>query len=295
MKRIYIAIATLAALAVSSCTQSEDDLQQANPNEVRFTAEYPMATRVAGSSFETGDAMGVYMTQYNNDKATQLQVSGNYATNVKTICNGTTWHSTPAIYWSEGKFDVYAYYPYDKPASVDEYSFTVALDQSTPETADALGGYEASDFLWATAKGVSRMDAVPLTFQHRMSRFVVRLQKGEEYTGDIPADAVVRIHNTVPVASIDLASGVVTKHAYESAKSITARKEATGVYAAIIVPQRIQNRLPLVEVLASGVSYLIESTFVFKSGTQHTIDITLNNNPDRIKVEIGGELSGGWE
>ena len=294
MKRISIIMTIIAALAASSCTQSEDEVLITS-NEVQFTAEYPMGTRVSGSAFETGDAMGVYMTQYDGNNAAPLQVSGNYATNSKAVFNGSIWQSSPAIYWGEGKFDVYAYYPYDKPASVDEYSFAVALDQSTPKTANTLGGYEASDFLWAKAEGISRMETVPLTFHHRMSRFVIRLQKGEEYSGDIPSDAVVRIHNTVPVATIDLASGIATKHAYESAQSITAHQDATGVYSAIIVPQRLETRRPLVEVLVSGVSYLIESAFVFKAGIQHTMDITLNNNPDRVRVEIGGEISGSWE
>lgn len=105
----------------------------------------------------------------------------------------------------------------------------------------------------------------------------------------------MRIHNTVPVATIDLASGIVTKNGYEGAQSITAKKLSDGVYAAIVVPQRLDTKRPLIEVLSKGVSYLIESAFVFKAGTQHTINITLNNNPDQVKIEIGGEIEGGWE
>ena len=180
-------------------------------------------------------------------------------------------------------------------SSVDEYPFTVALDQSTEETSDALSGYEASDFLGAKATGVSRMASVPLTFAHKKSKLVINLIKGADYSGEIPTDAVVRIHNTVPAAIVDLASGVVTKNGYESAQSITAKKVSDGVYAAIIVPQRLDTKRPLVEVLSKGVSYLIESSFVFKAGTQHTINVTLNNNPDQVKIEIGGEIEGGWD
>ena len=261
---------------------------------MKFAAEYP-TTRATATAFESGDAMGVYVSQYDGEVAAPLQVSGNYANNVKSTFDGSKWVNSSAIYWADGKFDVFAYYPYDKPASVDEYKFTVALDQSTPETADALSGYEASDFLWAKATGISKMDAVPLTFKHRMSKVVINLVKGEDYEGDIPAEAVVRIHNTVPAAVIDLATGVVTKNGYESAKSITTKKVSDGVYTAIVVPQRLENKLPLIEVLSHGVSYLVESKFVFRSGTQHTINLTLNNNPDKVKIEIGGELEGGWE
>lgn len=44
-----------------------------------------------------------------------------------------------------------------------------------------------------------------------------------------------------------------------------------------------------------GVSYLVESKFVFRSGMQHTINLTLNNNPDMVRIEIGGEIENGWE
>ena len=292
MKKIFI-LSAMAALVMSSCSKSDEEFAPAS-NEMKFAAEYP-TTRATASAFEAGDAMGVYVTQYAGEAATPLQVSGNYANNVKSTFDGSKWANSPAIYWAEGKFDVFAYYPYDKPASVDEYKFSVALDQSTPETAEALSGYEASDFLWAKATGISKMDAVPLTFKHGLSKVVINLVKGEDYEGDIPTEAVVRIHNTVPAAIIDLATGVVTKNGYEPAKSITTKKVSDGVYTAIVVPQRLENKLPLIEVLSHGVSYLVESKFVFRSGTQHTINLTLNNNPDKVKIEIGGEIDGGWE
>ena len=128
-----------------------------------------------------------------------------------------------------------------------------------------------------------------------MSKVVINLVKGEDYTGDIPSEAVVRIHNTVPTAVVDIATGVVTKYGYDSAKSITTKKVSDGIYTAIIVPQRLDNRLPLIEVLSHGVSYLVESKFIFRSGTQHTVNLTLNNNPDKVKIEIGGEIENGWK
>ena len=292
MKQIILILTTVSFL-FSGCSKQEMD--ELNSEEMRFTASYPTTTRATGAAFETDDAMGVYVTQYDGDMPVPLQLSGNYTNNAKTIFNGSIWKSSPVIYWEEGKFDVYAYYPYTNITSVDEYPFTVALDQSTEEDSNVLSGYEASDFLWAKATGISRMASVPLTFTHKMSKLVINLIKGTDYSGDIPADAMVRIHNTVPAAIVDLTSGVVTKNGYESAQSITAKKVSDGIYTAIIVPQRLDTKRPLVEILSKGVSYLIESSFVFKAGTQHTINITLNNNPDQVKIEIGGEIEGGWD
>lgn len=286
MKKI-LTICAAAALILSGC--SKENCNPESSDQMQFTAEYP-TTRATASEFETGDAMGIYVTQYEGDQALPLQISGNYANNVKSVFNGQAWENTPAIYWAEGKFDVYGFYPYSKLASVDEHIFTVALDQSAEETSDALSGYEASDFLWAKAEGISKMDAVPLSFSHKLSKLVINLIKGEDYTGDIPSEAVIKIHNTVPTAAIDITTGVATKFSYESAKTITAKKVSDGIYTAIIVPQRIDNKVPLIEILSHEVSYLVERKFVFRSGTQHTINIILNNNPDKVKIEIGGEI-----
>lgn len=292
MKKVLI-ISALTVFAMSCCSKNDDGFPTPS-NQMEFTVEYP-TSRATATKFEANDEMGVYVTQYNGNNALPLEISGNYANNVRSTYNGTKWVNSPVIYWEEGKFDVYAFYPYAKLASVDEHLFTVSLDQSTEETANVLSGYEASDFLWAKATGISKMDAVPLTFNHMMSKVVINLVKGEDYAGDIPSEAVVRIHNTVPTAVVDIATGVVTKYGYDSAKSITTKKVSDGIYTAIIVPQRLDNRLPLIEVLSHGVSYLVESKFHFRSGTQHTINLVLNSNPEKVKIEIGGEIQGGWD
>ena len=45
-----------------------------------------------------------------------------------------------------------------------------------------------------------------------------------------------------------------------------------------------------------GISYLLEDTFQFKPGMQHTLSLTINSNPDQIEIEIGGDIEdGNWE
>lgn len=164
------------------------------------------------------------------------------------------------------------------------------------ELPTSWGGYEESDFLWASAKGqTASNNAVSLKFKHCMSKLVVRLIKGEDYEGDdLPNDAEVYIHNTVPTATIDLSVGVATKYVYGKEKSLKAKAIGDHKYTAIIVPQRISNRRPLVEVVMKGVSYLMESTFLFKPGMQHTISLIISKNPEQVKIEIGGEVEN-WE
>lgn len=278
-------------LLLTGCSGAENE-PIAQSYEMVFEANFP-SSRATATSFEPGDCIGIFVTEYNGDTPSPLQISGNYANNIKSTFDGTKWNNSQPIYWGEGKFDIFAYYPYDShPNSVDEYSFDVRLDQSLEASGNDMSNLEASDLLWTKTSEMKRSDRVPLNFHHIMSKLVVNLIKGMEYTGEIPADAVVRIHNTVPDAVVDLSTGIVMKHSRKPVSTITARQKETGSYEAIIVPQRLDNRVPLIEVLSNGVSYLIDSKFVFRSGVMHTINITLNNNPDKVKIEIGGEIIG---
>ena len=289
MKKIsLISILLLAAACSKSGTTVEDDSQ------IRFDLGFSSQTRVMANAFESGDVTGLYMTEYDgSNKPTSLQVSGNAVNNAALRFDGSVWTTSPTLYWDKGvKYDVYGYYPYASPSSVDEYSFSVATDQTTLRTGNVLGGYEASDFLWAKQTGVKYPDVVKLTFSHRMSRLVVNLVKGKNFEGDIPKDVAVKVHGTVTDAVVDLGSGAVVKDSHGKAESIIMKKESDTVFSSIIVPQRIDNRQPLVEVLTSNVSYLMESRFVFRSGIQHSINIILDNDPAKVKIEIGGEIQG---
>ena len=77
---------------------------------------------------------------------------------------------------------------------------------------------------------------------------------------------MVYVHNTVTSASADLSVGIVTKNPYGAAQTVTARALGNHRYSAILVPQRLSNRVPLVEVVMKGVSYLVESSSCLSKG-----------------------------
>lgn len=131
-----------------------------------------------------------------------------------------------------------------------------------------------------------------MKFSHILSKLTVRLVKGPDFEGDMPANPTVLIHNTVPDATIDLTAGVATRDARRTVQTIRAMKSGDGAFTAIIVPQRLDNRVPLVEVIMNQVSYLYESRFIFKPGVHHTVSLVLDKNPEQLKIEIGGELTG---
>lgn len=293
MKKIFYVL-IVATLLIVGCENS-DNIPVIEDGVMQIEVLHPSATRATETSFENGDVIGLYATEYSGDFAAPLQISGNWANNVAVAYNVTAWNPAKKIFWSDNKMDVYGYYPYMTPTSIDEHLWSVQLDQSTPETADALSGYEASDFLWGKATGVSQTDGdVQLQFKHRCSKLVIKLVKGPDYSGVLPTESELYIHSTVPTATIDFVNGAVVKDVYGEMETIKARRVDDGTFEAVIIPQRMETRRPFIEYIANGVSYLYEGTFVFKAGKQHTLELTINSNPDQIEVEVGGNVDN-WE
>lgn len=283
----------MAALLLASCDKAEEIA--VDDGSIRFVMQYPSATRATETSFEQGDKIGLFLTEYTGETPAPLQISGNWANNVAATLEGTEWVTAKKIFWSDNRMDAYGYYPYMSLTSVDEQPFSIALDQSTERTGDQLGGYEASDFLWAKTEGVDQStETVTLQFSHRCSKLVIQLVKGPSYEGELPDSATVYIHNVVPTATIDLATGAVTKDVFGEVATVKARKVNNATYEAIMIPQRIESRHPFIEIVVNNISYLLEDTFQFKAGMQHTLSLVINSNPDQVSVDIGGEIVGGW-
>lgn len=291
MKR-YIGLAALALL-VMGC--EKEDSYQVEEGAMRIEVLHPSATRATETSFENGDVIGLYATEYSGDFAAPLQISGNWANNVATTFDGASWTPAKKIFWSENKMDVYGYYPYMTPTSIDEHLWSVQLDQSTPETADALSGYEASDFLWGKATGVSQTDGnVQLEFKHKCTKMVIKLVKGEAFTDEFPNDTEVYLHSTVPTATINFTTGNISKDIYGERQKIKARQVSIDTYEVILIPQSITENMPFIEVTMGGISYLTEDMFSYLPGVQYSVSITLNSSPEQIEVEIGGNIEN-WE
>lgn len=287
-KAFALSMGLFSLTTLAGCS-SEEGSEGIDSNVMQFQVSYPgeqtPSTRVTDTAFESGDRVGLFLTTANE----LLESSGNYVNNAPLTNNGSLWNTDKPIYWNNGSYDAYAYYPYrTEVGSVDDYDFSVATDQRGE-------GYAASDFLFAQAKGLTASASpVQLQFAHRMSRILLQLVKSSDYEGELPDEAEVMLHNTVPSATIDLKVGVVTRNVYGQRQSIRCKSLGNHRYSAIVVPQRIDNRMPLVEVVMKGVSYLYESKFLFKPGVQHMVQLVISKNPDQLKIEIGGEIEN-WD
>ena len=292
MKRVrFMQMATLmAAMTFTACQNSDVDEVTGNvtgQDEIVLDMIHPhgAATRATETAFENSDKVGVYVTAA--DAA--LQLGGNEVNNELFTYNGSVWTANRKVYWNEGKHNVYAYYPYSETVNdVENYSFSVQEDQSTAKN------FTFSDFLWASAKDITASaSAVKMQFAHKLSCVVVKLEKGENFEGNIPNDTQVFIYSTVAKANIDLSTGDAAKDDYAGSSSIRCLQKSAAEYTAIVVPQNITTRRPLVEVITGGVSYLMEGKISLKPGYRHTLTVTLDKNPEKVKIDIGGEI-GDW-
>ena len=294
MKRhiLYIGVA-LSLLGLASCSNDDSTEAPVSARETPMTFDvvHPSQTRATATDFENGDKIGVYIAKADMP----LEIGGNALNNEPLTLTSGKWTPGKNLYWDEGTYNAYAYYPYMNVTSIEDQPVSVATDQSTAETNGTLSGYEASDLLYAKTSNVAASTSpVPLSFKHVMSKLTIRLVKGEDFEGEMPTDAEIFIHNTVPTATFDISAGIVTRDVKGKRATIKARQESNFQFGAIIVPQRLDNRVPLVEVVMKGVSFLFESKFLFKPGVDHLVNLVITDNPEKVKIEVGGEVEN-WQ
>ena len=189
----------VCACVFTACQKNERT--SVDSDELRFTFNYPGSTKVSASNFDSGDKVSLFAVEYNADEAKPLQISGNWINNEGLTFDGSSWSAPRRLTWPEGKMDVYAFYPYQTTLeSMTEQPITVATDQRTQKEGSTLGGYEASDILWASVKGISKSSDTPapvqMTFSHMCAKLKVKLVKGDDFSGTFPDDAKLIVHNT---------------------------------------------------------------------------------------------------
>lgn len=296
MKKRILYIGVALSIMIFAACSSDNDVSTEAPKSAKetpmtFDVIHPSQTKATATEFENGDKIGVYIAKTDMP----LEIGGNTLNNEQLTLTSGTWTPSKNLFWDEGTYNAYAYYPYMDVTSIEDQPVSVATDQSSPETDGKLSGYEASDLLYAKTSNVAASTSpVTLNFKHIMSKLTIRLVKGEDFEGDMPTDAEIFIHNTVPTATFDISAGIVTRDVKGKKTTIKARQESNFQFGAIIVPQRLDNRVPLVEVIMKGVSYLFESKFLFKPGVDHLVNLVITDNPEQVKIEVGGEVEN-WQ
>lgn len=308
---IYKSLAFLA-LPLLSLTACNDDLVQDNGpissmNRIRLSGEIDQValTRVNDNGFCNGDVMGVYIVDYEGNNPGILQNNGNRGDNVRHTFDEAAykWNSAYDIYWKDSKtpIDVYGYYPFGQPADVTKYEYEIQKDQSKAAEEGALGGYEASDFLWGKAEKVAPTESViRLPMRHRMSSAKVTLIEGEGFDANEWAslEKSVLVRNTKRNAFINLQNGEVTATGEVSATGIIPYKKEDA-FRAITVPQTLSAGTVLFSITVDGTPYTFkkEEAFTYISGKMHNFSIKVDKKKETGKYtfSLAGESITAWE
>ena len=268
------------------------DESRGSGNRITLSGEIDQlaVTRVNDSGFADGDVMGVYIVDYNGNTPGTLQPSGNRADNVRHTYDAANakWNSAYDIYWKDDHthIDVYGYYPFGSPESIDAYPFTVERDQSKPSEDGVMGGYEASDFLWGKVADVAPTDRViRLPMAHRMANARVTLTEGTGFADGEweQTERTVLVANLIRGAKINLNDGTVkAKGSVEPTATVPAR--VGDEWRAIVVPQTVAAGTTLFTITVGGIPYKFSKNeaFTYTAGKMSNFTIRVDK-----KAEIG--------
>lgn len=299
--------ASLSLLTSCSDDLFNDDGNRHGTDRINLSGEIDQLaiTRVNDSGFCDGDVIGVYIVDYNGNTPGTLLPSGNRGDNVRHTFDESAnkWNSAYDIYWKDKHtpIDVYGYYPYGSPESIDAYPFTVERDQSTVSEGGAMGGYEASDFLWGKVENVTpTTNVIRLPMKHRMANARITLVEGTGFASGewAQTEKNILVANLVREATINLADGTVTPTGGIE-KTATVPSNNGDEWRAIVIPQTVQAGTTLFSITVGGTPYKFtkneDLTYVAGKMNNFTIRVDKKENTGQYTLTLISESITPWE
>lgn len=312
MKRVKHTLLYLLAAGAMLLTGCSDDFfgdktEQHDSNRIQLSGDIDQlaVTRVNDNGFCNGDVMGVYIVDYEGNKPGTLKVNGNRGDNVRHTFDEPNykWNSAYDLFWKDKHthIDVYGYYPFANPESIEDYQFEVQKDQSKATENGEMGGYEASDFLWGKVSDVAPTTSViRLPMAHRMSNARVTLIQGSGFAEGEWAnlEKIVLTANVARKASINLSTGdIKTAGAVENTMTIPSR--TNDEWRTIVVPQTVAAGTTLFSITIGGVPYKFtkNEAFTYVSGKMMNFGIKVDKQTGSgaYKLTLISESITPWE
>lgn len=312
MKRVKHTLLYLLAAGAMLLTGCSDDFfgdktEQHDSNRIQLSSDIDQlaVTRVNDNGFCNGDVMGVYIVDYEGNKPGTLKVNGNRGDNVRHTFDEPNykWNSAYDLFWKDKHthIDVYGYYPFANPESIEDYQFEVQKDQSKATENGEMGGYEASDFLWGKVSDVTPTTSViRLPMAHRMSNARVTLIQGSGFAEGEWAnlEKIVLTANVARKASINLSTGEIkTAGAVENTMTIPSR--TNDEWRTIVVPQTVAAGTTLFSITIGGVPYKFTKnealTYVAGKMMNFGIKVDKQTGSGAYKLTLVSESITPWE
>lgn len=300
----------LLVITLTNMGCKRDDFYSSGSNEEKISIELfneirqVAVSRVNDEGFCNGDAVGIYVVNYNGEDPGELALKGNQVDNVKFTLNEGEgkWVPSESVYYKDKytNVDIYGYYPYSEPQSVSAYQFEVMKDQSTEAAEGKLGGYEASDFLWGKAANIVPTESrVNISFMHRMAGVQVLLQEGTGFgEGEfVGLEKAVLVTNTIRTAEVDLSTGVVTPVGEVPATGIVPYSK-DGIFRAVVVPQTVKASTLLFSITVDGTPYVFrkENDLTYIPGKLHKFTIEVSKKGEGgMEFSLMSESITAWE
>jgi uncharacterized protein YdeI (BOF family) len=282
MKRNFFVL-PLICMILSACEGETIDPSRAGKS-IRLTADIEgLKTRVSGSTWEKGDAIGVYMK-----KAGESLNSAVLANNINYIYNDAgnfnPKDELETIYFPFNGSDVdfIGYYPFSE--AVSNFTYPVKLtSQSNQAVIDLMYSNNA------TAMNMSNPN-VNMTFSHRLSKLELQIA---HYRSLELEDLSVIITQVTTEASFDLANGILTPSSTEP-KNIALHVSSDGSVAvaeAILLPGTDLSASELwfiignnEQIYRSSLTSIMPRDTLAQS-TLHSLNVTLFTDEEAAIVE----------
>lgn len=287
MKIHLKSILGLVCLALAAC--NDDLIERGNvgniPISLSGNIRQDNATRASDQGFVTGDRMGVYIVDYENDAPGSLSAGGNRASNVLYTFNGENhvWTAPVEIYWRDKStpVDVYGYYPgvnvINTPAA---YRFEVSWQQNVLPEEGEMSNYEASDLLWGKAEKIQpTTESIIINYRHQLAGVNVALKKGDGMTDTEwnKTGKVVQVDNTIRTCDFNLQTAELTLVGSVD-RSIQMLPQSSDTYRAVVIPQTVEAGRSLISITIDGKTYThtLTAPMKYAGGKMHNFTLTVN-------------------
>lgn len=283
---------SLIAVTLMLMSCSEDELMGNGGIDTAFpmelNAEYPVVTRATDAGFANGDRIGIFVADYSADVPESLSSGTLRADNLPFTYDEANdkWTSGKTLYWKNQHtaVDVVGYYPYaesiNNPAV---YSFNIDTRQERAATMTRLGGYEASDLLWAkSVKALPDDGPINLTFRHLMAGITITLEMGEGFDEKEWATLSknVLINHAATSTTVNLETGYVEPEGQGDASIFTLPYGAD--HRAVVIPKTYNAGNDILTISVGDQNYKLrkEEMVTLQSGKMHKFAIKVDKRQE---------------
>lgn len=263
----------LSSLLLFSCNNDDNEVKgNFDGKPVKFSTQIANQTRVVGSTWEEGDAIGIYMTATGTPLSpTCLAINKKHA----TTGNGEFAFSTPsdAVYFpSDGSsVDFVAYYPHQTTITDLKYSVNVGGNQS--------GKLAALDLMYSNDlvnKNKTSQDAV-LGFSHQLTLLSLKL---DNKSGASLDGMTVTLTGLKTKADFSLIDGSLVVDASSTGNIIAHTDVTKNLSEAVLIPETAINGAKMefnIPGLGKTFTWDIPANQNFDAKTKYTYDVEIKS------------------